>query len=58
MRLYDAILINGVSRYAALALRPGTRGFATDVCVPISKLTGMVAYAKDQIKQLQLTGAS
>ena len=29
--------------YAALALRPGCRGWATDVCVPISKLASCIA---------------
>ena len=45
-------------RYAALSLRPGTRGFATDVCVPISRLAPMVAHAKAAIASLRLTGPS
>jgi hypothetical protein len=28
------------------------------VCVPISQLTAMVAYAKEQINDLKLTGAA
>ena len=42
------------SRYAALALRPGCKGFATDVCVPMSRLADMVAYAKTLITELNL----
>ena len=32
--------------YAALALRPGSRGWTTDVCVPISRLTECVVETK------------
>jgi D-lactate dehydrogenase (cytochrome) len=35
--------------YAALALRPGAKGFATDVCVPISRLTECITAAKRDI---------
>jgi D-lactate dehydrogenase (cytochrome) len=32
--------------YAALALRPGSKGWATDVCVPISKLAECISETK------------
>jgi D-lactate dehydrogenase (cytochrome) len=35
--------------YAALALRPGAKGIATDVCVPISRLTECITAAKRDI---------
>ncbi len=36
--------------YAALALRPGSRGLITDVCVPISRLAECIAETLDDIK--------
>jgi D-lactate dehydrogenase (cytochrome) len=33
--------------YAAMALRPGTRAWATDVCVPISRLAECIAGARE-----------
>jgi D-lactate dehydrogenase (cytochrome) len=39
--------------YAALALRPGSRGWATDVCVPISRLAEAIGATK-----ADLAGAS
>ncbi|XP_053304412.1 probable D-lactate dehydrogenase, mitochondrial [Spea bombifrons] len=42
--------------YAALALRPGCRGYATDVCVPISKLPEIIAATKADLTDSQLTG--
>jgi D-lactate dehydrogenase (cytochrome) len=35
--------------YAALALRPGCRGWATDVCVPVSRLADAIAQARSDI---------
>jgi len=35
--------------YAALALAPGKQGFATDACVPISRLTECVLETKDDV---------
>jgi D-lactate dehydrogenase (cytochrome) len=35
---------------ASLALRPGCKGYATDVCVPISELAGAVAEARRDIE--------
>jgi D-lactate dehydrogenase (cytochrome) len=35
--------------YAALALRPGARGWATDVCVPISRLAECISETKRDI---------
>ena len=43
-------------RYAAVSTRPGCRGFATDVCVPISRLAEMVTFAQDEIRRLGLFG--
>src|SRR3954452_19950223 len=37
--------------YAALALRPGSRGLATDVCVPISRLAGCIGETKRDLAQ-------
>jgi D-lactate dehydrogenase (cytochrome) len=37
--------------YAALALRPGTRGWATDVCVPISRLAECILETRRDIDQ-------
>lgn len=34
---------------AALALRPGSRGYITDVCVPVSELAGCIAEARAEI---------
>ncbi|XP_063293651.1 probable D-lactate dehydrogenase, mitochondrial isoform X2 [Pelobates fuscus] len=42
--------------YAALALRPGCRGYATDVCVPISKLPEIVMKTKKDLLESELTG--
>ncbi len=36
--------------WAAIALKPGTRGIATDVCVPISKLAEALLGAKQDIE--------
>jgi D-lactate dehydrogenase (cytochrome) len=35
--------------YAAMALRPGCKGWATDVCVPISELTGCLLETRKDI---------
>ena len=37
--------------YAALALRPGSKGWATDVCVPISRLAECISETKKEIAQ-------
>jgi D-lactate dehydrogenase (cytochrome) len=37
------------SFYAALALRPGSKGWATDVCVPISHLAEAIAATKEDL---------
>ncbi|XP_006755822.1 PREDICTED: probable D-lactate dehydrogenase, mitochondrial [Myotis davidii] len=42
--------------YAALALRPGCKGYATDVCVPISRLPEILVQAKEDLKASGLTG--
>jgi D-lactate dehydrogenase (cytochrome) len=36
--------------YAALALRPGCKGWATDVCVPISNLAGCILETKQDVE--------
>jgi D-lactate dehydrogenase (cytochrome) len=42
------------SYWAMLSLRPGCRGFATDVCVPISKLAECLTAAQRDIAELKL----
>ncbi|NWX94636.1 LDHD protein, partial [Nothoprocta ornata] len=42
--------------YAALALRPGCKGYSTDVCVPISRLPDIVVEAKRDLQEAGLTG--
>src|SRR5215467_2370949 len=37
--------------YAALALRPGSKGLATDVCVPISRLAECITETKQDLMQ-------
>ncbi|MCH8035931.1 MAG: FAD-binding protein [Proteobacteria bacterium] len=39
------------SYYAALALRPGAKGWASDVCVPISRLAECILEAKRDIEE-------
>jgi D-lactate dehydrogenase (cytochrome) len=40
--------------YAALALRPGAKGWSTDVCVPISRLAECISATKADIGQSRL----
>jgi len=40
--------------YAGLALRPGSRGFVTDVCVPLSRLAECIAETKADIEKTDL----
>jgi len=40
--------------YAGLALRPGSRGFVTDVCVPLSRLAECIAETKADIDRTDL----
>lgn len=42
------------SYYAALALRPGAKGMATDVCVPISKLADCILAARKDVDEQNL----
>lgn len=42
--------------YAGLALRPGSRGFSTDVCVPISRLAECVSETKKDMDSSTLIG--
>jgi D-lactate dehydrogenase (cytochrome) len=37
--------------YAALALKPGTKGWATDVCVPISKLADCLLQTRRDVEE-------
>jgi D-lactate dehydrogenase (cytochrome) len=41
--------------YAALALRPGAKGWATDVCVPISRLAECIAETRRDLDQSFVT---
>jgi D-lactate dehydrogenase (cytochrome) len=43
--------------YAALALRPGSQGWATDVCVPISRLAECIAETKRDLAQSSIPSA-
>ena len=43
--------------FAALALRPGSRGWTTDVCVPISRLAECIRETKRDVAASPLTGA-
>ncbi len=38
--------------WAQLQLRPGARGMATDVCVPISRLADCVGAAQDKLQEM------
>jgi D-lactate dehydrogenase (cytochrome) len=40
--------------YAGLALRPGSKGYVTDACVPISQLAEAILETKDDIAQSSL----
>ncbi|KAM9122504.1 putative D-lactate dehydrogenase, mitochondrial isoform 1-T1 [Pangshura tecta] len=42
--------------YAALALRPGSKGYSTDVCVPISRLPHIVGETHRDLQESGLTG--
>ena len=42
--------------YAALALRPGSRGWTTDVCVPISRLADCIRETKQDLADSPLVG--
>jgi D-lactate dehydrogenase (cytochrome) len=40
--------------YAALALRPGAKGWATDVCVPISRLADCISETKRELRESKM----
>jgi D-lactate dehydrogenase (cytochrome) len=42
--------------YAALALRPGSKAWTTDVCVPISRLADCIVESKRDLEASPLTG--
>ena len=41
--------------YAALAMRPGSKGWPTDVCVPISRLADCILETRSDIEESKLT---
>src|SRR4029079_15807938 len=41
--------------YAALAMRPGARGWTTDVCVPISRLAECIRETKQDLASSHLS---
>jgi D-lactate dehydrogenase (cytochrome) len=43
--------------YAALAMRPGAKGWATDVCVPISRLAECIRETKRDLAQSRIPSA-
>jgi D-lactate dehydrogenase (cytochrome) len=43
--------------YAALALRPGSKGWATDVCVPISRLAQCIGETKEDLARSSIPSA-
>jgi len=43
--------------YAALALRPGSKGWATDVCVPISRLAECISETKQDLASSPILSA-
>ncbi len=43
--------------YAALAMRPGSKGWATDVCVPISRLVECIRETKQDLAQSSIPSA-
>ena len=43
--------------YAALALRPGSKGWATDVCVPISRLAECISETKQDLANSPMPSA-
>lgn len=43
--------------YAVLAARTGSKGWATDICVPVSELAGSVAIARDLVEKAGATAA-
>ncbi|XP_030635191.1 putative D-lactate dehydrogenase, mitochondrial [Chanos chanos] len=42
--------------YAALALRPGSKAYSTDVCVPLSRLPQIIVETKEDLVRNKLTG--
>ncbi|XP_060693767.1 probable D-lactate dehydrogenase, mitochondrial [Hemiscyllium ocellatum] len=42
--------------YAARAIHPGSEGYSTDVCVPISKLPEIIVTTKEDLVRSKLTG--
>uniref|UniRef100_A0A1I7S5Q9 D-lactate dehydrogenase (cytochrome) n=1 Tax=Bursaphelenchus xylophilus TaxID=6326 RepID=A0A1I7S5Q9_BURXY len=43
--------------YATMAKRPGTKGFTTDVCVPLSRLVEVISAAEVELAKLGLHGS-
>ena len=42
--------------YACLAARPGSKGFITDVCVPVSRLADVIAATAEDVEESGVVG--